>query len=100
MIWTQEPDAFTIVMDDGRYWIVRAPYSFATPARSPGSPPRGRYEPVRGFGDIWRGRIIVEAPSPLNAPLFTLLGWAAESERGATIATQCQRACGYNDQGC
>jgi hypothetical protein len=100
MIWTRQPDAFTVVSDDGRIWVVQAPYSFATPARDPGSPPAGRYAPVSGFGDLWRGRIVASGPSPQDAPLFTILGWAIEPERGATIATQCQQARYYHEQGC
>ncbi len=28
LLWTAEPDMFYMFLDDGRYWIVRAPYTF------------------------------------------------------------------------
>jgi hypothetical protein len=49
---------------------------------------------------MWSGRIVVDGPSPLSEPRFTLLGWAVEPERGATITTQCQQAAAPNDAGC
>lgn len=44
------------------------------PVPPPLSPPAGRYEPIRGFGKVWR-----EQPGVREA-----LGWAVEPERGAT----------------
>lgn len=100
MIWTQEPDAFTVVHEDGRYWIARAPYRFGEASPVSDAPPSGRYAPVSGFGDLWLGRIVVDGPSPLGEPLRALLGWAVEPERGLTIAAQCQRAPTYYEQRC
>lgn len=99
MIWRAEPDSFAIVHEDGRYWIARAPYRFAEAPPVLAAPP-GRFAPVSGFGDVWRGRIVVDGPSPLGEPLSALLGWAVEPERGVLIMSQCQRARAAAEQRC
>jgi hypothetical protein len=100
MIWMREPDTFYIMRDTGEYWVVRPPYSFVDAPPITAAPPAGRYVPVSGFGDLWSGRMLVGGPSPLSEPLHQLLGWATEPEREIAVATQCQRARSYYEQGC
>ena len=78
---------------------MRAPYRFVEAPAVPTAPP-DLVTPVSGFGDIWRGRIVVEGPSSLDGPLSALLGWAVEPERGLQVATQCQRARAAGEQRC
>jgi hypothetical protein len=51
------------------------------------SPPPGLFEPVSGFGLVWRGE--VTGTDDLSA----LLGWAIEPEFGFDTAYQCKMSC-------
>ena len=49
-------------------------------------PPEGRYQPVRGFGQIWRGE--TGAGAMRLGPDLTVLGWATAPERTFTTTAQ------------
>jgi hypothetical protein len=100
LLWTREPDRFYIFLDDGRYWIVAAPYTFQPAPTVDEKPPSGRYKPVSGFGDLWRGAIAVNGNNPLNEPLRPLLGWAVEREHGYRTEFQCHGGATYAEQRC
>jgi hypothetical protein len=100
MLWTRDRDAFYIFLDDGRYWIVPAPYTFRDAPAVSDEPPPGRYKPISGFGDLWRGAIAVTGPVPLQEPLRPLLGWAVEPEHTYTTEYQCHGGKRYEEQRC
>ncbi len=58
--WTQYPDTFVEGID---------------PVSGGETPPGGLFEPIRGFGKIWRGNVDVRSG----------LGWAVNTESGTTI---------------
>jgi hypothetical protein len=100
MLWLREPDMFLVFDDVGRYWIVRAPYSFATPQPRDEQPPPGRMLPTGGFLSLWRGEILATGPgAPSTAPRDAL-GWAIAPEQSYATQIQCQRAESYWQQRC
>ena len=50
------------------------------------APPQGLYEPVSGFGLVWRG----EVEWPALGDARQRLGWATEPEFGYDTAHQCE----------
>lgn len=94
LIWFQQPDRFYIFYDEpprSFHWI-EPPYRF-NPGASPHNrvgetPPAGLFEPVSGFGQLWRGEF--EGVEDLRARL----GWASEPEFGFTTHYQCARSPG------
>jgi hypothetical protein len=63
----------------GTWHQVRDTWTDAEPTPRPsGTPPPGMYEPVRGFGKVWRE----------NPDIRRDLGWAVERERAAGGAWQ------------
>lgn len=96
MVWVKQPDTFYIFYETNQVWPprvfeeIRAPYGFR-PGASPNNrvgetPPRGLYEPVSGFGQLWRG----EFEGVQN--VRQRLGWATEPEFSFNSSYQCAMA--------
>jgi hypothetical protein len=95
MIWTQEPDTFYVFYEgldaEGFQtfdWVID-PSLMLKPGASPDnrvgeSPPAGLFEPVSGFGMVWRGEI-----SGVRADVRQRLGWATGPEFAFDSANQC-----------
>jgi hypothetical protein len=94
MIWIEDEDFF-YVFYEGEDEYGRQSFD-STPAQSvkPGAseenrvgeePPPGLYEPVSGFGLVWRGEV-----EGIHPKVRERLGWATAAEFGYTLATQCQ----------
>ncbi len=89
MLWISKPDHLFIFYADTKqtFEMASAPYSFkpgASPNNRIGGAPSGLFEPVSGFGQLWRGEIVgVE-----NAR--QRLGWATAPESAFDAAYQCQ----------
>ncbi len=93
MIWVEDPDDFYVFYrgedEDGFQtfdWILDVALKpGASEANRIGEePPPGRYEPVSGFGLVWRGEIEGVRPDVRQR-----LGWATEPEFGFDTAYQC-----------
>lgn len=77
MVWTQGP--IFVLFSDGRFQRFEDTYDPNTDPISGGeTPPANLFEPVRGFGKIWRG----------NPNVRTNLGWAAQQEVGDNATVQ------------
>ncbi|MBI5880117.1 MAG: hypothetical protein HZB53_20910 [Chloroflexi bacterium] len=89
MVWTAQPDAFT-VFNDGTpqtvdtYTAVRLKPGASPDNRTGETPPAGRFEPLSGFGMLWRGEF-VDVPAARAR-----LGWALEREYAFTSGHQCE----------
>ena len=95
MIWTQEPDTF-YVFYEGQDAAGFQTFDWVTdrgsqlkPGASPDNrvgepPPVGLFEPVSGFGMVWRGEINSTRPDVRQR-----LGWATEPEFAFDSAHQC-----------
>jgi hypothetical protein len=91
MIWVNEQDLIYVLFDDGRSprWSAYADeWEEGDPEDDPTlTPPTGRYQPVRGFGLVWR-----EQPGVRDR-----LGWAVNAEIGFTTSVQRTSRPKYND---
>lgn len=106
MIWIEAQDAYDILYDgfilsSGRQHmsskltslqILDGPLDL-TPGASAGNrieeaPPNGLFEPVSGFGLVWRGEVVDMEDARAR------LGWAVEPEYGFDTIYQCQMSCG------
>ena len=94
MVWVEETDEFYVYYDepdDQGFQVVQRTVGLdLKPGASEDNrvgedPPPGLYEPVSGFGLIWRGE--VEWPYPDN--VRERLGWATVPESGYDTAYQC-----------
>ncbi len=95
MVWVKQPDTFYIFYETSQqpprvFEEIHAPYRFR-PGASPNNragetPPRGLYEPVSGFGQLWRGEI--EGAQNVRQRL----GWAKEPESSFNTSYQCEIA--------
>ena len=94
MVWVEETDEFYVFYDEpdeqGFQVVQRTVGLDLKPGASEDNrigedPPPGLYEPVSGFGLIWRGE--VEWPYPDN--VRERLGWATVPESGYDTAYQC-----------
>ena len=95
MLWIQEPDSFYVFyqgQDAAGFqtfdWVID-PGSALKPGASPdnrvGEPtPAGLFEPVSGFGMVWRGEI-----NGIRPDVRERLGWATEPEFAFESAHQC-----------
>ena len=84
MFWlTPRPEesAQVIILSDDDAWVAHADtWAEGQPDRDPGlTPPQGLYQPVRGFGKVWREQLGGQAAE---------IGWAREPERGHTALVQ------------
>jgi hypothetical protein len=93
LLWVEESDAFYLFETEPDPSGSRAVYTTVGLELKPGAsedhrtgedPPPGLYEPVSGFGLIWRGE--VEWPEVGDAR--ERLGWATEPEFGFDTTTQ------------
>jgi hypothetical protein len=66
--------------DDGTYQQFEDTWREGQPVSANLTPPAGRYEPVRGFGKVWR--------EGTGARVRERLGWATAPEKGAPGAYQ------------
>lgn len=85
MIWIEARDEFLVFFDDHHYdsfgpWQLKPG---ASENHRVGNVPSGLYEPVSGFGLLWRGEI-VGADS-----IREDLGWAQQPEFGFETTYQC-----------
>lgn len=92
MLWTKNPDTFYVLDDtdkqSGTFEFVNAPYTFNTGAspdnRMGETPPAGLFEPVSGFGQLWRGELQgLESVRPR-------LGWETAPEKAFDSHYQCE----------
>jgi hypothetical protein len=105
MIWVEASDTYYVflnhdenVSDREQGWsiltslrIIEGPLALK-PGASPDNrvaetPPDGLFEPVSGFGLIWRGEVVG------MEDLRRLLGWAVEPEYGFDTIRQCETSC-------
>jgi hypothetical protein len=91
MIWVKAQDLIYVLFDDGSspWWrIYNDEWDAGEPEEDPAlTPPPGRYQPVRGFGLVWRE----------NQNVRERLGWAIDPETGFTAAVQRTSRPKYND---
>ncbi len=95
MIWIQEPDSFYVFyqgQDAAGFqtfdWVIDPGTALkrgASPDNRVGEPtPAGLFEPVSGFGMVWRGEI-----NGIRPDVRERLGWATEPEFAFDSAHQC-----------
>jgi hypothetical protein len=95
MIWTEEPDTFYVFESEPGQSGYKVWYSLEEPRQNqkPGAspdnrigeePPAGLFEPVSGFGQVWRG----EFEWPEAEGVRERLGWATEPEFAFDAASQ------------
>ena len=83
LIWLEEIDSVLVFYDHGRWLRFDDTWSEDQPQSDPSLvPPTGRFQPIRGFGKIWR-----EQPDVREA-----LGWAMGVELGFESTFQDQAA--------
>lgn len=92
MIWVQEQDMIYVLYEDDQYttkWEVYVDeWDEGDPIDDPNIvPPPGYYQPLRGFGLVWREQPFVRER----------LGWAVDLEGGYDTAVQRTSYAKYND---
>ena len=94
MLWVEDSDMFYVFYEGedeyGRQSFDAVPAQNVKPGASEQDrvdeePPPGLYEPVSGFGLVWRGEV-----EGIDAKVRERLGWAKEPEFGFTLKNQCQ----------
>lgn len=109
MIWIEALDEYYILLnhdenvsDSDQDWstltslrIIRGPLALK-PGASPDNrvaetPPPGLFEPVSGFGLVWRGEVV---GGNKRSGIRAALGWAMEPEYGFDTVYQCEKSCG------
>ncbi len=85
MVWLGSSRMIYVLLDQDRYATLQMDtWTPGEPESDPSfSPPPGRYQPIRGFGKVWRN----------NAWIRDRIGWALGPERG--FETTYQEAPGY-----
>ncbi len=88
MVWTETPDRFYVFFVEGNeYVFADAPYDFVTAEPVNATPPPGYYEPVSGFGKVWRGELRAFETVDVRGRL----GWATAPEFAFDTVQQCDR---------
>jgi hypothetical protein len=91
MLWLQSDDIIYVLYDDGQIYAWDAytdTWNEGDPESDPNIvPPPGLYQPLRGFGKVWREQPNVRAR----------LGWATDGEHGYSTAIQSTARSRYND---
>lgn len=72
----------------GQYVVVENPWQAGRPEVSV-NPPRGFYEPVWGFGMLWRGELDPDLYGDLAVNIRSRVGWASAPAFGYTASYQC-----------
>ncbi len=94
MVWVQETDEFYVFYDEPDEQGFQVVHRTVGLQLKPGAsednrlgeaPPPGLYEPVSGFGLVWRG----EVEWPYEGDVRERLGWATAPEFGYDTAYQC-----------
>jgi hypothetical protein len=94
MMWVEDTDTFYVFYEGedehGRQSFDWVPAQNVKPGASAEDrigedPPPGLYEPVSGFGLVWRGEV-----EGIDPRVRERIGWATEPEFGFTTAKQCQ----------
>ena len=79
MFWFEDTQFIYILYSNGIWQSVVDTWRAGDPEQDPSiTPPWGYYQPIRGFGKVWR-----EEPGVRDR-----VGWATEQERGLTAAKQ------------
>ncbi len=79
MLWRQDVGEVYVLFPEGDWYAITDTWTAEQPESDPAiAPPEGRFQPVRGFGKVWRE----------NQWLRERLGWAVEPERGVTAQAQ------------
>ncbi len=93
MIWFGPEDRIYVLYDDGqipKVDVVSDPWAEGMPESDPDIvPPDGLYQPVRGFGAVWRGE-------GGTWGVRERLGWALAPESAIPTSLQCNSAPKYN----
>jgi hypothetical protein len=95
MIWFQPRNSIIILYSDEQYspkWDLRQDnYVDGQPESDPTLiPPKGKYQPVRGFGLVWR-----DEDNTIGFRVRDRLGWAIDEEEVFIGALQCNSAVKY-----
>jgi len=105
MIWIAAPDVYYVLYDRdlnverGQGWSalkslqrIEGPLALKPGASADNrlreTPLPGRFEPVRGFGLVWRGEVMG------TEQVRERLGWAVEEEYAFETVSQCEAGCG------
>lgn len=92
MIWLGAQDRILVLYGDGAgpaYEIVTDAWQSGMPESDPAiEPPAGLYQPVRGFGLVWRGE-------SSGYSVRERLGWALAPEQGYDALWQCDSPAKY-----
>lgn len=84
MVWRGDTREILVLYNTGRFWPYPDTWTEGQPEAVTGTPPAGRYAPVRGFGRIWASE-----NSGIDAtPLRQSLGWATAPEQAYSIQVQ------------
>jgi len=96
MIWESSNHQITILFGDQavpRWESLNDTWAQGQPENDPNlTPPAGLFQPVRGFGLIWRG-----SDPGSGQTMRARLGWAIEAEAGLTGAFQCDSTPKYSN---
>jgi hypothetical protein len=80
MFWHGERDAIYVLQQDGTWAEYEDTWEEGQPDRDPTlTPPEGQYQPVRGFGKLWRD--VLGGPE-------AWVGWATAEEQGLLAVIQ------------
>ncbi len=81
MLWVKATAQVIVFFEDGDYRIFS--YVTGSTESTGATPPEGLFEPVSGFGIVWRGEV------PGSEDIRGQLGWAVEKEFQINTAYQC-----------
>lgn len=88
MLWVEATGQVLVFFDDGTYQTFGDLTASGTSSPVDETPPPGLFEPVSGFGMLWRGEV------PGSEGLRARLGWAVEEEFTINTAYQCYAEAG------
>jgi hypothetical protein len=88
MVWNEDQDAIYVLFADDKtpgWAFLPDEFEDGQPETDPSLvPPSGLYQPIRGFGLIWRNHSL-----PAGTPVRDRLGWATDREKEIQTAIQC-----------
>jgi hypothetical protein len=80
MFWRQDLRLIYVLQQDGTWTSYQDTWTEGQPERDPSLlPPSGHYQPIRGFGKVWRDQL---------GGLKAGIGWATAEESGSTSLIQ------------